>query len=245
MVFASMQLNAQTTFFVDASMPDDSQNGQSWATAKKYVQSAIDISSPDDAIIVKYGTYNITSEIVVSSDRELISDDGTHTSFASAVPDSDQCIIDANSNCRVFKFTGNSVTNDCILKGFKIKNGNADLEGDMADYGGGTLIKDKAEPTITNCMFTNNCAGEDYCYGGAIACIDNAAMWPYTDAHVYILNNNFIDNIACIDDNGYGGAISAYKLQITIDNNNFQNNTANTAHSGRGGQYIVKKAAAP
>jgi gliding motility-associated-like protein len=48
---------SQTTYYVDASMPDNTGNGTSWLTAKKDVQDAIDSSSPGDQIWVKSGVY--------------------------------------------------------------------------------------------------------------------------------------------------------------------------------------------
>jgi len=62
--------------YVDASMFDNSHDGSSWAKAKRTIQAAIDVSSVNDTILVKYGTYNISSQILISSDRKIISDDG-------------------------------------------------------------------------------------------------------------------------------------------------------------------------
>jgi Secretion system C-terminal sorting domain len=48
---------AQTTYFVDAARPDNSGDGTSWATAKKDLQAAINISFVGVQIWVKAGTY--------------------------------------------------------------------------------------------------------------------------------------------------------------------------------------------
>lgn len=48
---------AQTTYFVDASRPDNSAAGTSWLTAKRDLQIAINIATSGDIIWVKSGTY--------------------------------------------------------------------------------------------------------------------------------------------------------------------------------------------
>lgn len=49
--------NAQSTFYVDASRPDNSGAGTTWATAKKDLQAAIIAASAGDQVWVKAGTY--------------------------------------------------------------------------------------------------------------------------------------------------------------------------------------------
>ena len=48
---------AQNTYYVDSARPDNSGNGNSWATAKKDLQIAINAAASGDAIWVKAGTY--------------------------------------------------------------------------------------------------------------------------------------------------------------------------------------------
>ena len=55
------QQTATSNIFVDASKTDNTGNGFSWATAKKDIQSAIDIASTGNQIWIKAGVYYPTS----------------------------------------------------------------------------------------------------------------------------------------------------------------------------------------
>ncbi len=46
------------TYYVDASRPDDSGNGTSWATAKKHIYPGIKLMQGGDTLIIKSGIYN-------------------------------------------------------------------------------------------------------------------------------------------------------------------------------------------
>jgi hypothetical protein len=48
---------AGTTYYVDASRPDDSGAGTSWASAKKTIQAGVNLLSSGDTLKVKSGTY--------------------------------------------------------------------------------------------------------------------------------------------------------------------------------------------
>ena len=47
-----------TTYYVDASRPDDTGNGLSLATAKKTLNAAVNLMAGGDTLLVKAGTYN-------------------------------------------------------------------------------------------------------------------------------------------------------------------------------------------
>lgn len=55
--FFVLKTGAQTTFYVDASRPDNTGAGTSWATAKKDLQVALNLSVTGDQVWVKAGTY--------------------------------------------------------------------------------------------------------------------------------------------------------------------------------------------
>ncbi len=57
LIFFSVSVNAQTTFYVDAARPDNSGAGTSWASAKKDLQVAINTAFSGDQVWVKAGTY--------------------------------------------------------------------------------------------------------------------------------------------------------------------------------------------
>ncbi|MEI7947013.1 MAG: choice-of-anchor Q domain-containing protein [bacterium] len=52
-----------TTYYVDASRPDDAGNGQSWGTAKKTIQAAVDITVSNDLVLVTNGVYNTGTRV--------------------------------------------------------------------------------------------------------------------------------------------------------------------------------------
>jgi len=48
-----------TLFYADASRPDDSGDGLSWATAKQTIQAAVDLAADGDTVLVTNGVYDI------------------------------------------------------------------------------------------------------------------------------------------------------------------------------------------
>ncbi|MDP3444862.1 MAG: hypothetical protein Q8T08_18545, partial [Ignavibacteria bacterium] len=84
--------------------------GTSWATAKTTIQGAINFATSGDVIIVKYGSYTISTQITVGNKNlKIISDIGTATSWETATPDSSQCIL-TGSNSRIFYFDDSAIT---------------------------------------------------------------------------------------------------------------------------------------
>ncbi len=64
-----------------------------------------------DDILVKAGTYNITSQIEISGKNiRIISDDGNGTGWEDADDDLTTCIIDADYSRRIFYFNGSGGT---------------------------------------------------------------------------------------------------------------------------------------
>lgn len=76
LLFTFVNLHA-ATLYVDASKPDNSGGGTSWATAKKDIQNAIDLATAGDQIWVKAGVYypnaspNMTASITVTATSPL------------------------------------------------------------------------------------------------------------------------------------------------------------------------------
>jgi len=143
-------------YYVDAARPDDSGDGLSWDTAKQTMQAAISSSAAGDTILVTYGGYSTGSAILINSTRLLTSDDGTHDSWDSAVPDSSLCAVTPSGAGRGFTIIGASVTSETRLRGFKITGGDAKSEALAAGYGGGIYIGEGADPVIERCWITNN-----------------------------------------------------------------------------------------
>ncbi len=227
---------------------NDSNDGHSWANAKATIQAAIDASNITGCIIVKYGTYSITSQINITKTLLITSDNGYHTSYESAVPDSSQCIITA-SGCRVL-YTPSTIT--LYLKGFKISNGDATSASTYAGEGGGAyfdinyftlsncwitgntgsatgagmgggiyLTSTGGDVTISNCRFDNNIASSSSTLsrGGAVFVQSGISSFTFS--------NNFIShNTGCMNGNGLGGGVYVYSTSSTIENNIFVSNYA-------------------
>ncbi|WP_298221627.1 T9SS type A sorting domain-containing protein [Flavobacterium sp.] len=72
---------SQTIYYVDASKTDNTENGLTWATAKKDVQNAIDLAVAGDQIWIKAGVYypnaspNMTASSTVTATSPLTSRD--------------------------------------------------------------------------------------------------------------------------------------------------------------------------
>ncbi|UCH83170.1 MAG: hypothetical protein JSW50_11990, partial [Candidatus Latescibacterota bacterium] len=144
-VVAPVLTNA-TVYFVDAAQPNDTGNGLSWPTAMQKIQTAIDSSAVGDTVLVKYGTYTITTDLVITSDRKITSDDGTNDSWYSAAYSDSLCLIDAGASGRVLTITGSDVTEATWIRGLKMTGGRATGESPGAAYGGGVFIGGGADP---------------------------------------------------------------------------------------------------
>ncbi len=141
---------------VDASMPDDNGDGATWQTAKKSIQSAIDISEAGDVIHVARGTYGPIS----TADKSI---------HIRSVDGATVTVIDGGGTQRC-AWLGDSNTNS-VLTGFALRNGRASdgggshygtlnecvLSGNRGGKGGGSCYG-----TLNNCTLTGNTAS----YGG-------------------------------------------------------------------------------
>jgi polymorphic membrane protein len=143
----SSSAGAATDYYVDASRPDDSGDGLTWATAKRTMQAGISLADTDgDVVHVRDGAYEGANnfggrEITVQSENGPAN-----------------CIIDCEENGNGFGFLSYE-TSASIVDGFTVRNGKPGN-----DKGGGIYIVD-ASPTIRNCIFSGNTADD---LGGGI-----------------------------------------------------------------------------
>ncbi|MDH3198472.1 MAG: T9SS type A sorting domain-containing protein [Candidatus Krumholzibacteria bacterium] len=249
-----------SVYYADAARPDDSGDGLSWGSAKQTIQAAIGASAFGDTILVKYGSYAITTDIVIDSTRVLTSDDGTHDSWDSAVPDASLCVVSPTVVSRVFTVTGAAVTSGAHLRGFKITGGNATGESPGSSYGGGIYVGGGADPAIEECWITGNRAmTSSNGYGGGIACrdagtdvvirdcvIDNnigSTGWVGLGGGIYledagacqVYGNSINDNTASTARIGSGGGIATDNTDALIWSNTISNNAAAGPSAGAGG----------
>jgi hypothetical protein len=216
------------TYFVDADRPDDSGSGLSWGVAKQTIAAAINGSGEGDTILVKYGIYPIQSFITISSERMITSDNGSNVSWDSAIFDSSQCVLSADSS-RIFTIISDTVTAATRIRGFKITGGDATEDTVDAAHGGGILIKAGADPVIERCWIiknTGNSGGEGY--GGGLSIRDTG-----TEPTIQYCR---IDSNTAATGSGYGGGIHSdtYSAPV-IHHNMISNNLASSDYGGNGG----------
>jgi hypothetical protein len=221
-----------TVYYADAARPDDSGDGRSWGTAKQTIQATIDASAAGDTILVKYGDYSITAAILLTSDRRMTCDDGTHDSWDSAVFLYNACRIVAGGSTRVFTVTGPGVTYGTTLRGFAMRGGNATTESPGPSAGGGLYIGGGATPYIEQCLIASNIAhtsGSATAQGGGVACVG-------TGSAAIIMNSWIHGNTASTSWFGYGGGIYAGEgAYCRVESCALDGNTASTGRGGSGG----------
>lgn len=219
------------TWYADAAQPDDAGGGLSWGAAKQTIAAAIAASAAGDTILVKYGVYAVGEAVVLSSDRCLGSDDGTHDTWEAATPDSSQCLVLADATCRVLTITGATVTSATIVRGFTFTGGDATSEGDASyGYGGGVDINTGADPIVEYCRVTANLAGHTLNGRGGGVSVRDAG----TSAQIrYCLIDNNTGSSAWF---AHGGGLfignSGYAL---VHDCVITNNRGSTARVGAGG----------
>jgi len=167
----------------------------------RIIQEAIDAANDGAEIIIPEGVYpeniNFGGKNIV-----LRSTDPTNPDVVA------NTIIDGTNSGPVVTFSGTE-TSDCVLSGFTIRNGKAEI--------GGGIIGNYAEATIENNVITSNSA--DYSGGGLGYCIGT------------IRNNTVNNNSSQL----YGGGF--YYCDGTIENNIITSNSADAYGGGLGYCY--------
>lgn len=219
-------------------------NGQSWATAYKTIQAAINDSAitTGGEIRVKQGVYDVTKPITVSKAVRIY---GGYSG------------VDDTRDWLTYKTTINGmdtavhcmwVSANATLDGFGILYGRA--EGLDTDGLGGAVIVYKCAATITNCIFKNNYAVDS---GGAIGtyqanntkianCTFRENWAQYTGGAIYneggtglqIVDCSFLGNTT--DDSG--GAIHNVRCGVTITGCLFDQNISSRMVEGAGGAIL-------
>lgn len=160
---------SQTTYFVDASLPDDSGDGTSWATATRNLQPALDAAIVGDEIRVAYGTYfptespdgndteprdrafhfnrNIT--LLGSFNPATNTQDLSNPSILSGDFNTDDVVTGLGESLSITGNTENAfhvlitanLTDATTINGFTVQGGNASGRGDLA-YSGQSFRRD-------------------------------------------------------------------------------------------------------
>jgi hypothetical protein len=181
LLFCVVSGAAPNTYYVDASRPDDSGKGVSWADAKKTIQAAVDLCPAGYIVMVTNGTYNTggalapdfsnsgTTYIAELTNRVCITNAVTVKSVNG--PDVTFIVGAAGSNGSndVDSVRGAYLIDGARLDGFTVTNGyTIDTSSSMDGMGGG--IWAGANSVATNCIITgclaNNVGGGAYMYFG-------------------------------------------------------------------------------
>jgi predicted outer membrane repeat protein len=217
-----------TIRYVDATRANDSGSGLSWATAHKYLQTALAAAQPGDQIWVAEGTYKPTTS---TTDRTIsfvmkenvkiyggFTKGQIHLTDRNINPATNNTILSGDINndnaltgnsYHVVLNDGNGLTAAAVLDGFTLTGGNAEVLLSYPGNSGGGMFNRSSSPTLTNCSFLNNTAA--YAGGG----MSNSTSYPL------LTNCSFINNSA-----DAGGGISNIIFTPTLINCSFVNNSA-------------------
>lgn len=127
-----------TAVYVSEATGNDANDGFGWATAKKSIQSGVDVQIVYGGLVwVSNGTYAVTSEITVTSDIMIQSINGPEVTM-----------VDGGGSNRCF----NLGRNNCLISGFTITNG-------YSAANGGGVYCDHVVAVVSNCTISGNTSG--------------------------------------------------------------------------------------
>ncbi|MDD4734717.1 MAG: choice-of-anchor Q domain-containing protein [Kiritimatiellae bacterium] len=215
-------------FYADASRPDDSGDGTSWATAKQTIQAAVDAAQAGDTVWVTNGVYDVGEMVTPgfsSTNRVCV----TKAITVQSVNGAEVTVIDGGGSIRCVYLGAGTMSGFTLTNGdVSITSGNFEntsgggafllngavmhsctLSGSSAMHGGGAYVIG----TLSNCVLSGNSATYD---GGGV------------DGYATVDNCLFVGNSA--GDEG-GGAYVLNKLNnCTL--------VGNSAVQGSGGAYL-------
>ncbi len=173
LLFGGLLSNA-ATFYVDASRPSDAGDGRSWGTAKRTIQSAVDLATAGDTVLVTNGVYNsgtavtpgysLKNRVVITNAITVASVNGA----AVTLIDGSGAAAYATTNAVRCVYMGNGV-----LDGFTLRGGatfSHAMSADEHDKGGGVvnMMGAAAGTQVRNCIIRD---GKAYDGGGVFVFI--------------------------------------------------------------------------
>jgi len=171
-----------TVHYVDANRSDNAGDGLTWATAHKYLQTALTAAVDGDQIWVAQGTYKPTTSTTdrtasfvmkegvaiyggFTSGQMSLNDRNTDPATNGTILSSD---IDgdgtAQGNSLHIIYNIGNLTPKALLDGFTLNGGNSFYNSTNGSESGGAMYFESASPLINRCLFQFNNAGT----GGAI-----------------------------------------------------------------------------
>lgn len=209
------------TYYVDAGRPNDTGAGTTWATAKKTIQAAVNLTTAGDSVIVTNGLYNIGATVVPGyslSNRVVIAE----TITVRSVNGPAETIIEGSGT----NFFGTAQAMRCVymtsgvLSGFTLQNGaTANIDSSNGNGGGIDMGNTPSSAITTNCIIRNCIASfGGGAYGGTLyncTLSGNTAINSGGGARNSMLNNCVLtDNNASngggssYDNGGFGGTLN-------------------------------------
>ncbi|RKY17031.1 MAG: hypothetical protein DRP63_04410, partial [Planctomycetota bacterium] len=194
----------QGIIYVNDNGGDDSNDGLSWATAKKTIDAGVKAVPDWGAVLVADATYNETD---LNFGGKKIYLKGVDHNTAGQQP-----VIDCQGNGRAFWFRSGE-TKDSIIGNFTVRNGLVNNA-----RGGAILCENASSPTIINCTFSNNQALDT---NGNYQMEDGGAIYCTSSSSPRISQCTFTSNHASF----YGGAVSCWSnSKATVTDCEFSNN---------------------
>ena len=190
-----------TTYYVDASRPDDSGDGLTWATAKQTIQAAADLAVDSDTVWVTNGVYNtgcrvtpgysLSNRVVITQNITVQSVNGPDVTIIQG-----QGPMGSNAVRCVYMING-------YLSGFMLTNGHTMMTEyvvqDSGDNSGGGCCMTNA--VLHNCIVSGNAAplGGGVSRGVVIGCniSGNSAVSFGGGAYRASLNNCVVSKNTC------------------------------------------------
>ena len=221
-------LAGATTYYVDASRPDNSGNGTSWAAAKKEIQAAVDLCSAGDTVLVTNGVYSTGGKSVIGTgagftNRVVINLPITVRSVNGPDYTSISGIAIGSQNPGANAIRAAFVTNGACLAGFSITNSFTRSGGSPTTIyrsGGGIFAASGA--IISNCV-VYKCKA--FTAGGGIFCDDGTVL---------VVNCRIFSNAVTTTSGGSGGGVVG-NYSVFTNCEIAWNTTAN--NSSGGGAY--------
>jgi hypothetical protein len=228
---------AVNIIYVNKHASGPTHNGGSWATAFLKIQDALDIAVANDQIWVASGVYTPTHQILVTDTRtatfSLLEAVQVYGSFRGNETSLSQRTWRLNPTILSGDLSGNDLPSDfpngatysenayhvvtadylnqpTRLDGFIIQGGNANIQVEPSNYGGGIYNRESATHLV-NLIFYKNFARQ----GGGLYNVDTYSL---------IINCAFIGNKS-----NFGGGLRNIHSNTTIINSVFVGNTAYVA----------------